>query len=140
MYLIYISKEPKAVVDLQTDLSVLHICISSTHLNVKRLRHNIVAWSHSPLYQQFGKVDECLQEIETQLQLRKTQMDASRQEVRTTITENLRLFQQCGQENHPVASSDVKTQISIALEKRNRFKTFIGLTHQLKNRANVNIS
>lgn len=123
----------KAVDALQTNLSALHSCLTAVHSNVARLRQHITAWSHSPLYPCFVDADS----IEQYLQRHNANMDASRQEMKKIIAENLRLFQQCGDNQHEGTSSEVDTQISIALAKRNRFKTFIGLTHQLKARANV---
>lgn len=118
---------------LQKDLFSLHNCIKATHTNVESLHKHITAWSYSPLYTRFLPADECSQNII----LRKTQMDSSRQEVRKTVTENLRVFQECGKDQNIAATTDSKTQLSITLLKRKHFKTFIGLTHQLRNRANV---
>lgn len=123
--------------DLHKDLTALHNCIAATHSNVALLRQNIIAWSHNPLYQRFPTFNEGGQDSEMCLQLRMELMDAARQETRRTVAENLRYFQHCGQNQDLASVTDAEVQVHIARAKRNSFKSFIGLTHQLRNKANV---
>lgn len=121
--------DAESVQQLHQGINSVFQCIFAAHSNVARVKKHISEWSSIPLYQKCSKID--IQKINEHLQQRVAQINDSGEKMRQVISENLKLFVQCGN----VQKSDTEEAKSIETNpstKRNRFKQFIGLTYQLK--------